>query len=179
MTTIVAEAKKLIAEFTPVFEAKYGIKIPKINVKSSTRMTRTFGRASYKNLTGQYSITLSSFVYEGQTHTRAFRNTTAHELAHIVEHIVFKQFSHSTKWEQLMRDIGESPSRFATAEKKAEVAYVRPPKRQMTKYVHKCAGGCKHTVGGQIHNKILRGAMYTCKRTGRTLERAFEVVKPC
>ena len=177
-TMIVNKAKSLLTEMIPIVEQKYGIKIPSIIVKSSSRMVRSFGRAEFSNLTGRYTIKIAEYVYAHHTESKAFRNTVAHELAHIAEHIAFKRFSHSSDWARIMHAMGEQPNRFATVEKKAEIEYVRPPKRQMTKYVHKCAGGCKHTVGGQVHNKILRGAMYTCKRTGRVLEKTFEVVKP-
>jgi predicted SprT family Zn-dependent metalloprotease len=175
MTLIVSEAAKILKEVTPLIEAKYGCKIPKIEIIASGHMKTTFGRAELKH--GQYSIKLSKYAYEGNTQTRAFRNTTIHEIAHIVEHLVYKQFSHSHQWESIMAHLNEKAARFVTQEKKAEIEYVRPPKRKMTKYVHKCGAGCKHTLSGQKHNKLMRGMTYTCRKTGARLLSTFETVK--
>ena len=175
MTTIIAEASKILKEVTPIIEHHYGIKMPAIDVKASGKMLRVFGRAKWDGM--RYTVTISKYAYEGKTDTNAFRNTVVHEIAHVVEHIVFRRFSHSPDWSKVMKICNEVSARFVTKEKRDELNFVRAPKRKITKYVHTCAGGCKHTVGGQIHNKILKGHYYSCKRTGGKLSMSFETVK--
>lgn len=181
---IILAAKKIINEAIPVIEQHYGKELPElrlITLKTSKRMTRTFGQAQIKTKSGRkmYIVKLSTAVYKSEhIQTRAFRNTVVHEIAHIAEALIYnRSMSHSLDWAAIMNVCGEQAARFATIEKKAEIDYVRPPKRKMKKYIHKCDGGCSHTVGGQIHNKIMKGRIYTCRKTGTVLQTSFEVTK--
>lgn len=170
-------AREYIKEFSPILEKIYGFKIPAIKISPSARMHRSFGRIIYRGLTGQYEMKLSEYAYAAHTESKAFRNTVAHELCHVAEHLLTEKFTHGPKWEQMMHELGELPSRFATVEKKAEIDFIRKPKNKMTKYVHRCSGGCKHTVSAIKHNKILKGHVYVCNRTGTFLSSSFETVK--
>lgn len=176
MTTIIAAAAKILIAVTPIIEQKYKIKVPNITIAASGKMTRVFGRASH-SLDNGYKITISKYAYEGNTETKAFRNTVIHEIAHIIEHKVYKRFSHSADWASIMNVLGEKASIFVTKEKRAEIEFVRPPKRKMTKYVHKCAAGCTHVLSGQKHNKLMCGIPYHCRKSGAKLLTAFETVK--
>lgn len=175
MTNIVNEANRIIKEVTPIIEKQYNTKLPNITVSASGHMRKTFGLAIYRE--GKFYIKLSKYAYENKTDTKAFRNTVIHELAHVAERVIFYRFSHSADWAGIMRVCGENASRFVTTEKKDEIGYVRPPKRTMTKYVHKCAGGCSHTLSGQKHNKLLRGTVYTCRKTGGRVLTSFTTIK--
>lgn len=175
MTTIIAEASKILKEVTPFLERHFDIKIPRIEVKSSKRLTRCLGKATH--CAGKYEIKIAHYAYEGKTNTKAFRNTTIHELAHIVEHVMFRKFSHSDQWAHIMKVVGEEGTRVATQEKREEIGYVSAPKRKMKKYAHKCAGGCVHKLSGQKHNKLMKGYQYTCRKTGALLSMSYEVVK--
>lgn len=175
MPDIVKVAQKIINEKKVLIEKKYEVTIPNITITASGKMTRMFGTASKK--LGKYYIKLSKYAFEGKTDTAAFVNTVVHELAHIAESVIFNKFSHSHRWEQLMRDMGEVPSRFVTIDKKAELDYVRPARRVMVKYVHKCEGGCEHHLSGQKHNKVLRGVTYVCRKTKTPVTKSFYTTK--
>jgi len=176
---IIETAKKIAAEVIPTLEATYGVKIPNIQYRTSGRMTRAAGIARVKF--GKCSISISTYMYN-DTHleTKSFRNTVLHELAHLVEYAVFgKMSNHGFQWREIMRKIGLIPNRFTTVAERKEIDLVAAPKRKMTRYLHACSPSCtaKHYVGGQIHNKIMRGAIYTCKRCGTKLEQNYYMVK--
>jgi predicted SprT family Zn-dependent metalloprotease len=176
---IIETAKKIVAEVIPTLEATYGVKVPNIQYRTSARMTRTAGNAKVRF--GVYTLSISSYTYN-ETHvkTETFRNTVIHELAHLVEYAIYGKMSdHGFNWREIMRKLGQVPNRMMTVEERKEINLVRAPKRKMTRYSHDCAAKCgaKHYVGGQVHNKIMRGAIYTCTKCGTRIEQNYYLVK--
>ncbi len=183
MSAIIQKANQIIKEVIPVIEQAYSKNLPElhqIEVKTSSRMTRTFGHAQIttKEKKKLYIVKLSTFAFkEEHIDSKAFRNTVVHEIAHIAEALIYKNgMSHSSKWAKIMNVCGENASRFVTQDKKEEIDFIRPPKRVMKKYAHKCKAGCTHVLSGQKHNRLLRGTMFTCRKTGMILEKEFQIV---
>lgn len=160
-------ARIIVEELVPVIERKYHVKLPKINVVSNNRLTRFFGRASISGQ-GTAILEVAGKVFEGKTSTKAFRDTVIHELCHIADYTINGYMSdHGSKWKEIVLVCGSTPKKFVSEDELKETGYVKPV-RKVKRYEHKCL--CMtHKVGGQVHNKILKGSKYTCNKCGYVL----------
>ena len=187
---IIAAAQKIVAEVSATVKQEFNVEIPHIEYRTSSRMTRCWGKATVRNtrlgsFIGEkavYGMVLSSYVYnETNVNTDSFRKVVIHELAHLLYFHIYKRMSdHGSTWASIMRKLDEVPHRLVTKAQKEEISHVAAPKRKMTRYSHDCTSPtctAKHYVGGKIHNKIMRGCTYTCNRCGTKLVKSFSLVK--
>jgi predicted SprT family Zn-dependent metalloprotease len=183
---ITAAAKKIVEEVADTVKQQFNIEVPQITYRTSGRMTRAWGRAivEYPKVPSmtKYYIVLSSVVYnETNVNSESFRKVVIHELAHLLDFAIYKRMSdHGFTWSQIMKKLNETPTRYVTKAEKEEINHVPAPKRKMTRYSHDCSSPkctVKHYVGGQIHNKIMRGVTYTCNHCGTKLVKSFTEVK--
>lgn len=183
---ITAAAQKIVAEIAPLVKEKFNIEVPRITYRASTRMTRCWGNARVENVSiptrRVYEMKLSANVFnETNLDSESFRNTVIHELAHLLEVALHGRMSdHGFDWREIMRKLNTIPNRRVTGAERKEIGHVPAPKRLMTKYVHKCTSQtctAVHKVGGQVHNKIMLGCTYTCRRCGTKLVQDYTTVK--
>ena len=80
----------------------------KLTIEYSGRLTRVYGRCSFKYKTpGEYVIKLSTNVRELQGLERIVK-TFRHEMAHAIEHIIFGSFGHSPRFKNICKRLGGS-----------------------------------------------------------------------
>lgn len=83
--------------------------------------------------------------------------TVPHEVAHIACYQLFPQerVSHGPRWQIIMLQLGLSPERCHNYE-------VTPVRKHKRPYIYVCDCGAPHRLTSHKHNKIERGARYTC-----------------
>lgn len=175
MSLVIAAAKKIVEYCNDKSVSELGCYVNgNINIELSNRMTKTWGYATC--IKGVYTIRLNSKVFgETHIHTDAFKHLVIHEFCHLLDHVVNKKWGHGRGWKSFMRFFGLKSDVYVTENEKTEVGYVRV-KRSITKYEHDCK--CRvHAVGGAVHNRIMRGAKYTCKHCKTVLGNTFKTVK--
>jgi SprT protein len=93
--------------------------------------------------------------------------TVPHEIAHLINHALHGRFvkPHGREWKKIMTTLGLEPLRchnYAT-----QPVIIRRPQRR---HVYYCA--CRtHWVTQIIHNRMRKGASYSCQRCGAFLTR--------
>jgi SprT protein len=91
--------------------------------------------------------------------------TCPHEVAHLVTFQVFGERGHGPKWKQVMQALNVQDDSRCHSYDTSSVARTYTVRR----WHYNCA--CKtHTVSTTVHNRILRGARYTCKRCGTGIQ---------
>jgi len=147
-----AAAVQELRKCLQMIEAATGVRIDEPAIEWSNKMTRTWGVASTKAFNGKriYRIKLASKIFVRDT--RTLRDTVAHEVAHIADHVLYNGWGHSSSWRYVMTKIlGRDANRLVTDEEKADVGVV-VQKRLITKYEYAC--GCsKYLVVGARHKK--------------------------
>lgn len=97
------------------------------------------------------------------------KNTVPHEVCHIAVWHWVKTFKsrqqppHGARWKSMMRLVGCVPNRTHNYD-------VSEVKKKTKKYTYQC--GCEKPieVSSVIHNKIQKGAVYSCKRCHHKLQ---------
>tara|TARA_R100000951_G_scaffold101420_1_gene92948 strand:- start:27769 stop:28275 length:507 start_codon:yes stop_codon:yes gene_type:complete len=135
-----------------------------IEVNLNSRMRSNGGTARWRHNTGE--IALNYRLHRDNDMTQV-KQTYLHELAHIVQRVRYgwgrNIKSHGVEWQRIMRGLGINPDR---THKMDVSAY----KNKTTRIAYKC--GCQvHNITKQRHNKILRGASYSCKSCKMKLTR--------
>lgn len=151
-----------------------GVEIAEPAIEWSNKMTRVWGLASTKAYNGKriYHIKLAAKIFLRDTN--ALRDTVAHELAHIADHVLYNGWGHGASWRAVMSMLGRNANRLVTAEEKAEVGVVIE-KRQITKYEYAC--GCsKFLLAGAKHKNANARAAAT-GHTGLRCRKCHEYVK--
>lgn len=155
-------AKKYVQQNIELIKAKYGRTVRVDQIEWSNKMHRHWGLASSKAYNGQrlYIIKLAAKVFTEDS--EAFRNTIAHEVAHLADFQIFKEWGHGRTWKAIMRAIGQNPTRCATEEEAKEIGYTYERKRQV-RYVYNCSCEQVHYVSGVVHSRIQKGQTYKCR----------------
>jgi SprT protein len=84
-------------------------------------------------------------------------NTLPHEIAHCVVAARYPRAkAHGYEWERVMRLLGLSPTRCHN--------YETTPARIHKKFEHHCLCPEPHLVGSAVHNRILAGKYYYCRK---------------
>jgi SprT protein len=127
------------------------------------RMRSNGGTASVRNGVGYISLNYRLHRDNGWTN---LKQTYLHELAHVVQRIKYgsRVKSHGREWQAIMRQLGASPDRCHTMD-------VSSYQNKQRRWAYKCS--CQtFQLTTTRHNKIMRGAGYTCKRCKQKLVRA-------
>lgn len=127
------------------------------------RMRSNGGTASVRGGVGYISLNYRLHRDNGWT---KLKQTYLHELAHVVQRLKYgsKVKSHGVEWQRIMRQLGANPERCHDMD-------VSAYKQKRKRISYKC--GCQvHQLTTIRHNKILRGAGYTCKSCKQKLVRA-------
>jgi predicted SprT family Zn-dependent metalloprotease len=132
-------------------------------VEFSPRMFRTWGCASLKTYNGQrkFCIKLASKIFVEDS--QAFRNTIAHEVAHLADFQIYNQWGHGRTWKSIMQMLGQEGNRLVTKEELTEVNVV-VTKRKQVRYVYNCSCNKEHHVSGIVHSRIQKGYTYKCRQ---------------
>jgi predicted SprT family Zn-dependent metalloprotease len=179
MSNLNAVVMAKVRECVEAIEQQTGKKLVVPTVVWSNKMSRSWGKASFIDKTDgrrEYIITLSAKVFNAETN--ALRNTVAHEVAHIADLQLYKNWGHGPTWAMIMsRMLNQPARRLATREEMLEVApTAKVTRRLMTKYVYSCK--CQtHLVSAQAHSKIMKGVGYCCRACASTLVFSNKVTK--
>jgi len=156
-------AKSIISECNDKVKAKYGKTIKIDRVVINNYLTSVLGNAR-RLQDGSTEVHISGKAFRGHQHKSEFRNTVAHEFAHIADFQLFGGWGHDKSWKNVMAVLGEA-------------AYVRAPKSKLVEinktgrktYTYTC--GCRtHKVSGQVNSRVKRGGKYICQSCKGTLK---------
>lgn len=119
------------------------------------------GLASGQALLQRNTIRLNAelLAQEGEEFSR---NTIVHELCHLAiwQHHGRRARPHGPQWQQLMRAMGEEPSRCHQAK--------ATPVRRQRRFAYRCS--CQqHALTTVRHKRALGGASYLCRRCREVL----------
>lgn len=106
-----------------------------------------------KNTIGFNSILLTENVEQ------FLKRTVVHEMAHVIAYKRYGSRGHDNTWKNVMIRLGADPSRCHSYD--VSNARVKNANASTT-YTYKCAC-CEREVTQTRHNKILKGATYTCR----------------
>lgn len=112
-------ARKILARCEKKFERDFGKKINIQNIVVSNRLIKTWAQAEEPE--GERTIKISRKIFEGKTHTDAFRDTIIHEFCHHADHKLYGGWGHGHNWQYLMVHFGQTPEAFATEEHEKEL----------------------------------------------------------
>lgn len=123
--------------------ADKGYNVPaSVTVRLNGRLSRSLGRAVVtRNPFGtQYIIEINSKAFKEDS--IQLRETTLHEVAHLVDYTHHKQeMSHGKGWQKCMRALGLKPEVCASAETVKAIGYtVKPRKERVHHFVCPCCG---------------------------------------
>jgi SprT protein len=105
-----------------------------------------------KNIIGFNSILLTENVEQ------FLKRTVVHEMAHVIAYKRYGSRGHDNAWKNVMIRLGADPSRCHSY----DVSNARVKNANAPTYTYKCA--ChEREVTQTRHNKILKGANYTCR----------------
>lgn len=156
-------AKSIISECNDKVKAKYGKTIKIDRVVINNYLTSVLGNAR-RLKDGSTEVHISGKAFRGHQHKSEFRNTVAHEFAHIADYQLFGGWDHGSSWKQVMVVLGEAAYERAPKFKQKELN-----KTERKTYEYVC--GCKtHKVSGQVNGRIKRGGKYVCRSCKGTLK---------
>jgi hypothetical protein len=93
----------------------------------SNKMKTTMGYALYefneKSRRYRYTIKISGVIFKRDSVT--LKESVYHEVAHLVDYQIYKQWGHGHTWIRLMHRLGIEPVVFATDEEYLEAGYTR------------------------------------------------------
>lgn len=98
-------------------------------ILTSGRMTSTLGYAQWKYLRSRryhYTIKLSTAIFKGDS--QVLRDTVYHEVAHLVDYQLYKNWGHGHTWKQLMIKLGLQPNVYCESEELATIGYEIKPR---------------------------------------------------
>lgn len=152
-------------------EAMYNKKFTRPAV-SFKLVGRVAGRAFYYR--NRISLNLQLLIENGEDFVN---DTPGHEAAHLIAFALHGGDirPHGSEWREIMLDIGQNPNRCHN--------FKTTPARIHKKHVYFCV--CKkHEVSTTLHNRMLRGRRYICKKCGAYLkwekyEKAKEKIVVC
>jgi SprT protein len=123
-------------------------------VSFDIRGNRLAGQARFSDYKIRYNLAIAKANKE-----MFLKRTPAHEVAHIICHILYPRASaHGYEWQSIMRKLGVSPSRCHSYNTSGI-----PPARKTQKFKYVCVNcGNDYMVGKKVHNKIQSGARYNC-----------------
>jgi SprT protein len=140
---------------------KYGVvvEMPKIiyDLKGTTA-----GTANYQTWTIRLNPVL--LADNGDTF---INDTPIHELAHLVTYLVYpsslmpiygKRRVHGPEWQSVMRVLGATPTRCH----QMDTSGVK--RKNVSKFTYTCKCGTSHQISAKVHNNIVRGARYICRK---------------
>lgn len=136
--------------------------INSLTIKNSGKLKTSAGNATTNLMLKTGIIKMNKRLFETTCGIEEFKNTFSHELAHIVANLKHNiQCGHDYRWQNEHRKLGGDAKRCHTY----EVNHLRPKRKTFT---YKCA--CrKINLSAVRHNKILRGARFSCALCGETI----------
>lgn len=143
------QAIRKVEDAYKLAEAHYKRSFTRVPVYFSNKMTRAAGYARFQ-YNRPVEIQLSSKLLQ-LNGKRFIDETPGHEAAHCIAYELYGDVGHGPEWKEVMRVIGQSPDRCHTME---------VPKSGIT-YHCNCQ---EFDFTPQRHNKIQRGAKYTCRK---------------
>ena len=153
------EQRKIIQKCLDDVKSKLviGDNLTLLEIKNSGRLKTTAGNARTVRNKKLGIIKMNKRLFSSTAGLTEFNNTFTHELAHIlVNFIEGVNCSHNHKWKAMHKLLGGN----AKTTHNYEVDHLRPKKNT---YAYKC-GCAAHKLSAVRHNKILRGASFSCKR---------------
>jgi len=153
-------------------EAHFGVKLTRVPVEFSSQQKSTAGTAHYMHnrRTGtitpiKIKLSLPLLQLNGE---EFIKSTPGHEAAHCIAISLFgvNGKGHGAKWQQVMRAIGQTPTRCHSME------------TAVTRIEVFC--NCQsHMVTKQMASKVLAGRRYTCKKCKSAISlKGANIVEP-
>ena len=122
--------QRYIDEALTILRKKTRRKVRCDSLTFSPRMTSTLGHATFKydrkSADYHYSIRISKVIFKGDSDV--LRETVYHEVAHVADHQIYKEWGHGPTWEKLMGHLGLEPKVYAEVEDYASIGYEVPPR---------------------------------------------------
>lgn len=147
--------KEKVSELYPDFPQDFP-------VDTNARLRTTGGRVLLRRGERSGSMELNENLLV--TNLDQVRMVFIHELAHLIQHHRDGYSNHGSEFYSIMESLGCEGTTFMP--KGLNCNLNQKPKKQ---YVHHCEDGCEHLITVRKHNKILRGAVYTCRSTKKKL----------
>jgi SprT protein len=148
---LLAAAKQKIEELC----SKFDIKTPSVSLDLT-------GRVAGKACIRDNQIRLNLILFKENV-DYFINQTIPHELCHLWHYqLGFKDSPHGHKWQRLMLRMGVTPTRTHSLDVSRSVT------RRSRHFNYRCACS-NHLVSTRLHNKILKGAKYLCKKCDQVL----------
>lgn len=159
-----------IAKIEAAYEAAerhFEIKIPRIPVIFSDKLTSTAGNVSFmRNTRGSIKMKLSVPIMRDNPE-EFIKDTPGHEAAHHIVHCVYgtETQAHGSEWKRVMRLIGQEPKR---------THRMTVVKKTQDRIAATC--GCQtHMITKQRVTKMRRGMTYNCRKCRQPLTLGTQV----
>ena len=162
------EQKRVIENCLELAKNKYDIqdKINVIEIINCGRL-KTSGGNALTNRTQKYGkIKMNKRLFRTTVGINEFKNTFSHELSHIVANFLKgRQCGHNRYWQSVHKSLEGNGKRCHDY----DVNHLKPKRKT---YTYTC--GCNtFELSSVRHNKILKGAKYSCKKCKQTIFRQF------
>ena len=123
-------------------------------VKISNRMTKASGRCSYTYASGKFTLTFSRQIIERNDLDRFVERTVYHEVAHMVQQIVYKEMNHARTFKYVMRNVLERSEVQST---RCHSYKIPPTRATKKKQLYTCKCGIELVIGPTQHKRIQQG----------------------
>lgn len=163
---LIETAQKIIEELRQDLYKRTGHMVPEIKVYCNNTLKRCWGLAIGDG--DSLTIKLNKKIFEGKHDSYVFYKIVVHEFCHIADYVISGDMhDHGTEWQQLMYSFGQYPYA-KVVEQDMNGVGIEP------KYYHAC-GCAKHRVSTALHNLIVSGKLYRCKKCKISIKQEYEV----